>query len=150
MLKMQKTTIEIDLKNMIKKHEGFRPFLYKDTLGYLIGGYGHAFLENSPLSQQVSDMLFEEDFKRAENDCNTLCAKYNLLLNSARRAIITDMLFNMGISKFLKFKKFIAALQNNDYKTASIEMLDSLWAGQVKGRAKELSEIMSDGEKNGS
>ena len=65
----------IDLKNMIKKHEGFRPFIYKDTQGFLTGGYGHAFLENSPLSQQVSDMLFEEDFKR------------------------------MGISKFLKFKK---------------------------------------------
>jgi len=140
----------IDLKNMIKKHEGFRDHVYKDTQGFLTGGYGHAFLENSPLSQQVSDMLFEEDFKRAENDCNTLCAKYNLLLNSTRRAIITNMLFNMGISKFLKFKKFIAALQNNDYKTASIEMLDSLWAGQVKGRAKELSGIMSDGEKNGS
>ena len=135
----------IDLKNMIKKHEGFRPFIYKDTQGFLTGGYGHAFLEGNFISRQIVDILFEQDFSRAEQNYNIFCARYKLFLNPARRAALIDMLFNLGLSKLSKFKKFIAALQNNDYKTASSEMLDSLWAGQVKGRAKELSRIMSKG-----
>ena len=36
----------------------------------------------------------------------------------------------------------LAALEVQDYQTASKEMLDSRWARQVPNRARELSEIM--------
>ena len=36
----------------------------------------------------------------------------------------------------------LAALDVQDYKTASTEMLDSKWATQVPNRARRLSEIM--------
>jgi lysozyme len=55
------------------------------------------------------------------------------------------MMFNMGAPAFSKFKNFWAALKSNDYATASVEMMDSKWAEQVKGRAVTLSEMMSDG-----
>jgi hypothetical protein len=35
-----------------------------------------------------------------------------------------------------------AALEVQDYQTASKEMLDSKWANQVPNRARRLSEIM--------
>ena len=40
----------------------------------------------------------------------------------------------------------LAALEAGDYKTAAKEMLDSVWARQVKSRAKKLAQIMETGE----
>lgn len=49
--------------------------------------------------------------------------------------IMLDMSFNLGLTRLRKFKKFLTALEAHDWKTASVEMLDSLWARQVKRRA---------------
>jgi lysozyme len=38
-----------------------------------------------------------------------------------------------------------AALDAGDYHEAASQMLDSRWAEQVKGRAKELAEMMETG-----
>jgi len=38
------------------------------------------------------------------------------------------------------------ALKAQNYATAAAEMLDSRWAKQVKGRAKELAEQMRTGK----
>ena len=48
------------------------------------------------------------------------------------------MCFNLGITRLLKFKKFLGALESKDYKTASEEMMDSRWATQVGPRAVRL------------
>ena len=136
---------DLEVREMIQKHEGFRSYVYKDTLGFLTGGYGHAFLEGSLISQQVANALFEEDFTQAKQDCVIFCERYNLFLDPARRGVIVNMLFNMGISKLSNFKKFIAALQAKDHKTASAEMRNSLWAKQTKNRAVELAKIMEEG-----
>ena len=40
----------------------------------------------------------------------------------------------------------IAAIRDDNYSLASIEMLDSKWARQVGGRAKELAAIMKSGK----
>ena len=54
------------------------------------------------------------------------------------------MCFNMGSPRVSKFQKMLAALEVQDYQTASTEMLDSRWASQVPNRARELSEIMKN------
>jgi lysozyme len=134
-----------ETKKMIKRHEGKRSVIYKDSLGFLTGGYGHAFLEGSPISYEVTYMLFEEDYARAVSDLDILCKKYNLSLDSVRQGVLINMLFNMGLTKVLKFRKMISALQIGDYKKAAIEMMDSTWAKQVGKRAVELSQLMGDG-----
>jgi lysozyme len=42
-----------------------------------------------------------------------------------------------------------AAIHKGDYGAAALEMLDSKWADQVKGRALRLSNIMKTGTLNG-
>ena len=54
------------------------------------------------------------------------------------------MIFQMVFAGVGKFKNMIKALQNNDTKTASMEMLDSRWAKQTPNRAKELSDTMAN------
>ena len=130
-----------EIKEMIQRHEGYRPYVYYDSLGFPTAGYGHAFLPKSPISHDVAVLLFKEDFCRAKRDYD----KLKLDLDPVRRGVVLDMLFNLGIGRFRGFQKMISALRRGDYETASREMLDSLWATQVKGRAKHLAEIMRIG-----
>ena len=53
------------------------------------------------------------------------------------------MVFQLGVGGVSKFKAMWKALEENDYTTASIEMLDSRWAKQTPTRAENLSDIMN-------
>lgn len=131
-----------EIENMIKFHEGFRGQLYLDSIGNLTGGWGHYFYEGSPLPEPAAEVLFNLDYAQARLDYE----KLHLNLDSVRRAVIVDMLFNMGIAKVLKFKNMLACIRARDYVGASEEMLDSRWAGQVKTRAVRLARMMKTGD----
>jgi len=131
-----------EIKEMIQKHEGYRPYVYYDSLGFPTAGYGHAFLPGSPISHDVAVALFEDDFCRAKKDY----AKLKLDLDPVRRGVVLDMLFNLGLPRFRGFSKMISALKRKDYITASNEGLNSLWATQVKSRANHLMKIIRTGE----
>ena len=60
--------------------------------------------------------------------------------------VLIDMVYNLGHGKFTKFVKMREALRHGDYELAAVEMLDSKWATQVKGRATELADMMRTGE----
>ena len=65
-------------------------------------------------------------------------------LSKVRQAVIIDMLFNMGRTRFnpSKWPKFFEAIGNHDWDNASKEMLDSSWSKQVRTRAERLSGMM--------
>lgn len=67
-------------------------------------------------------------------------------LSETRQDVILNVAFNVGVSGFMKFKKTIAYLERGEYAEAAMEMLDSGWAAQVKGRAKELAAQMKTGK----
>ena len=56
------------------------------------------------------------------------------------REVVMEMCYQMGVTGFSKFKKTIGFFEAKDFKGASVEMLDSKWAVQTPGRAKQLSE----------
>lgn len=128
--------------DMIRRHEGFRDHVYLDTEGVPTGGYGHAFLVGSYLPGDVSDLLLRNDVQTSIDDYDSL----GLDLNPVRKAVLIDMLFNLGRTRLLKFKRFFNALRYGDFERASFEMKDSKWARQVKGRAVELAEMMRTGK----
>lgn len=134
-----------EIKSMIQKHEGYRDRVYLDSLGVPTVGYGHALHVGSRIPFKVAALLFEQDYKGALSDYEILIKNYNLKLNPVRRAVLIDMLFNMGLLKVYGFKKFLAALEAQVYSKAAEEMLDSLWAQQVGKRAIKLSKMMEAG-----
>ena len=134
-----------DAADLIRKHEGYRNRLYMDSLGNLTGGIGHLFSVGSYLPCYVVERLFYVDFSKTISDYQTICQNYKLDLDTVRRAVLLNMVFNLGISKIMKFVKFFACLKKGDYEGAADEMLDSKWASQVKGRAVELAEMMRTG-----
>jgi lysozyme len=123
---------------LIKKHEGKRNKVYYDSEGIMTVGYGYN-LEKG-LSDQAVDFLFSESMNDVYADC--LSFHWYGHLSTVRRAVIENMLFNLGRQRFLGFKRTIQHIESGEYDKAADEMLDSKWARQVGYRANELSEMM--------
>jgi len=131
------------LKDMITEHEGKVLELYQDSEGIYTIGVGHN-LESKGISEAVCDLMLEEDINEAIDDAETF--RWFDDLTDPRRAVVVDMIFNLGLTRFSGFKKTIQFLENGLYQSAAKEMLDSRWANQVGRRAIRLSEIMRTGE----
>ena len=155
------------LLDMLIRDEGLELKVYKDTLGIDTIGAGRN-LRDRPLTVAqlqhlgLSDMqdlydngitlygaryILRIDVDIAERELITAhsCVEF---LNAPRQMVCVNMAFNLGVPRLKLFKNMWSAIHRKDYERASIEMLDSRWAKQVKGRATRLSDIMRTGELN--
>lgn len=128
------------LKALVKKHEGLRLKPYRDSVGKLTIGYGRN-LEDVGISEAEAEYLLDNDIARAVRDCRGF--PWFNDLSDARQNVVASMVFNMGVSKFSQFRRFILAIESEQWEAAANEMLSSKWAGQVGRRAVELSNIMA-------
>ena len=131
------------LVEQLKRHEGFRSKPYIDSVGKVTIGYGRN-LDDVGLSRKEAVDLLYNDISLARNAVLTNISVARRL-NSARLDALTNMAFNLGITRLLKFRKFLAALDLGDFVEAEVQMLDSLWAKQVGSRAIELGRQMRTG-----
>tara|TARA_R100001480_G_scaffold151689_1_gene153191 strand:+ start:156 stop:590 length:435 start_codon:yes stop_codon:yes gene_type:complete len=135
-----------DLMERIKKHEGFVPKIYKDSLGYATIGYGHLVLpeeqweEGKEYSKEQLEHVFKTDFNNAVGQATGLMDGMDL--DDKVREVIIEMVFQLGIGGVGKFKKMWEALRKKDYGEASFQMMDSRWAKQTPNRAESLSKVM--------
>jgi len=136
----------MDLRALLELHEGRVPHVYQDSLGYFTVGVGHMCdkLKGGRLPDKIIDDLLDWDI------FETTQALYKALpwvvgLDPVRRAVLTDMAFNLGITGLLGFKNTLAFVAAGDYAQAATNMLKSKWAGQVKSRAVRLAEMMRSG-----
>ena len=127
------------LIDRIKLSEGYKSTVYKCTEGYDTIGYGFA-IKDLILSEEISTQILIEKLDAINDRLST----FSFYLNSPDeiRDVLVEMVYQMGLRGVLQFKKMIANLEKKDYKNASVEMLDSLWAKQTPNRAKELSNII--------
>ena len=124
------------LIDQIKPHECVELMPYRDTEGLMTIGVGRN-IEHNGIRMVEADFMLMNDIK----DCMEEAKTYHWYegLSATRKAVIINMLFNLGKPRFDKFVKFQAALAEGLYDKASTEMLDSRWAKQVGKRAVELS-----------
>jgi len=132
----------MNLKKLLIKHESLKLTPYLDTEGILTVGVGRN-LER-PISNELAMFMLDEDIESAKKDASNF--KWFNEINEVRQTVILDMLFNLGLSRFMGFKKTIEAISAGEYLKASQEMLDSKWARQVGHRAIELAMMMESGE----
>jgi len=142
-----------ELKERIKKHEGFKlePYQlsYKTKDGkkvkedFWTGGYGHKLLpgEEAPTTKEGWDALFEKDFEQALNQANHFIDKDKI--KDEAFTIVIEMAYQMG-SSLQNFKKMQKALEENNYVEASDQMMDSRWANQTPSRASWMALLMRD------
>jgi lysozyme len=127
----------------VKKHEGLSLLPKEDIDGSIWIGYGHN-LDDLGIPKDIADQLLELDLTRvyAELDKRMPWWRHQ---SEVRKVVLVDMCYNLGINRFLGFKKMLAAVKEGNYDTAADEMLNSKWATQVKGRAVELAQLMREG-----
>lgn len=146
---MSEQGIHLNLLNQLRRHEGLRLDPYKCSEGYLTIGFGRN-LDTNGISEAEAEFMLMNDLVACESELKDE-GWYNQL-DETRRAVVLNMAFNLGKPTLLKFKKFIGALSDDDYETASKEMVtgsnggESKWASQVGKRAYELADQMRTGQ----
>ncbi len=136
--------INPELLLQIEKHEGRRKTPYTDSEDNLTIGIGH--LVFKPLHNDVIEFIFMYDVQEAvERIRKKQPWIFTHKMSQTRRNAFVEMVFNLGITRFGKFRKMIKAAKVKDWQAAHDEALDSLWAKQVKGRAKTLAKQILNG-----
>jgi len=133
------------LEEEIKRDEGYRGEVYLDPLGFPTCGWGHHLYVGSKINETIAKEFLRMDIASAVNDFSRLPTRWRKKLDEARRRVIINMIFNMGLQKVLQFKKMWHAIEEENFEVAAAEMLDSRWSRQVKGRATRLAAQMKEG-----
>ena len=141
---------------LLKFHEGERLTAYQDTRGFWTIGVGHLLKDpRNPMwrgytiTKEASNQLFQLDWVKHVG----LVAKYAtwaLHFDEVRAYVIIDMTFNLGVEPFdgdgyKDWPIFVRQLRANDWAAAAANMRSTLWARQVKGRAKRLARMIETG-----
>lgn len=124
----------------LRYEEGYRRHPYRDTKDILTVGYGRN-LQDNGISEKEAEYLLKNDINRAYEILNHAFGFFAHLTND-RQICLVDMCVNMGFARLATFKKMIAALYDNDYKTARKELLDSKYARDLQQRAERNAFLM--------
>lgn len=130
-------------KALIKLGEGLLLSPYMCPSGYMTIGYGRNLDENG-VSKREAEFMLENDIQRSRSELEKFA--WFKEIDEVRQWVLICMNFNLGLPRFLTFKRMIKALDVHNYELASVEMMQSRWALQVKSRATRLSRMMLTGD----
>tara|TARA_R110002167_G_scaffold98602_1_gene259217 strand:- start:292 stop:657 length:366 start_codon:yes stop_codon:yes gene_type:complete len=97
------------------------------------------------LTKDEISFLLKNDIERVEDELSRRLP-WILELSDVRIDALIDICFNLGLPRFLKFAKALAALEQREYDLAADEFMDSRWAKQVGNRAVTVSNMIRTGE----
>jgi len=130
----------MNIKEFLIKHEGLKLKPYTCPAGKLTIGVGRN-IEDNGISEDEAMILLENDIKRCEAELVDIFTEFYTYPENVRIALI-DMIFNLGKTRFLKFKKMIQAIKDKDFLKASKEARNSRWCKQVGTRCDDVVEMM--------
>jgi lysozyme len=114
----------------IKLAEGLSLSAYLDTVGVWTIGYGHTpCKEGDTCTEAQAEAFLQEDLSLASKVAASLPEAR--LIDPTRLAALTELVFNLGPSKWKLFAKTRAAIADRDWQAAHDGLLDSKWAKQV-------------------
>ena len=135
------------LQDEIADDEGVMYETYRCSLGHLTGGIGHLITEwdedmySGPVGTKIPheqvDKWCNMDITRTIEDCKIIFTTFDSLPQDAQ-LVIANMCFQLGRPRLSKFKKFIAAVNDENWMLAGEEMQDSRWYKQTTNRADRL------------
>jgi lysozyme len=143
----------------LRRDEGVRYSVYKDTKGIDTVGVGHNLQAkpmpagwSCPLNDVQVNSLLDDDLEDVFHDLDRNLPWWTDL-SDVRLRVLTNMCFNMGIGRLLGFKKALIAMRQGKFSIAADEMLDSKWAREdvgigtpgKPGRALRLANMMRTG-----
>lgn len=136
-----------ELIRQLRGDEGVVKHAYRDHLGYLTIGVGRLIDERKGggLRDHEIDYLLRSDIDERIDEL-TRRVPWWQNLDDARKGVLLNMSFQLGVDGLLGFKNTLEMVRKGHYDLAAVGMLNSLWARQTPERAKRLSEQMRTGE----
>lgn len=131
------------LREQLIRDEGIRLKPYKDTVGKWTIGAGRN-LSDKGISLSEVEVLLDNDIRDTMIQVGERLP-WVIDLDEARRGVIYNMAFNLGVGGLLGFRKTLEHVQLGEWALAAIEMLNSQWAQQVGPRAHRLARQMETG-----
>ena len=123
-----------DTVQTLKVDEGYRKYMYKDTLGFTTIGYGTNL--DDGLDREESEAVMRV---RVLRSAKRLRSAGLGTIHPSAFSVCLQMCYQLGDAGFFKFRNTIKYLRSHEYRKASYEMLDSVWADQTPERAGRLS-----------
>lgn len=153
-----------NLFNFISENEGRRLQTYTDTLGHPTVGVGFNLdrvgarktIEALGLdfeavrSGKVSltndhvDQLLAADVTQSQTQLRKMFPDI-LSFSTERQMALTDMMFNLGATRFRGFQNMIKAIKAEDWNKAADEAQDSTWFNQVGRRGPIIVNMLRNG-----
>ena len=130
--------VSLELLSSIRKHEGFRSKVYKDTLDFDTIGYGFA-VKDLVLDEDIANIILQRKLEALIRNIEFKFSWYADLPNAVKDVVI-EMCYQLGVTGFSKFRKTIKHLENEEWELGASEMLISRWNEQTPLRAKALSD----------
>lgn len=136
-----------ELARQLRGDEGVKAHAYQDHLGFWTIGVGRLVDKRKPGSglrpSEIDFMLQNDIDDRIEALTRRLPWFQNL--DDARRGVLLNMSFQMGVDGLMGFKNTLAMVESGDYMGAARNMMQSLWARQTPERAARMAEQMRTG-----
>lgn len=137
----------MNITDQLKRDEGVCEHAYYDSLGYITVGCGRlldARKTGAGLRPAEIDLLLNNDIED-RIFALTQSLPWFKTLDDARRGVIVNMAYQLGLQGLMGFQHMLAAVARGDWPAASAAMLDSEWARQTPARAQRLALQMTEG-----
>lgn len=127
----------------VKLGEGLRLRSYPDPLTGAAPwtiGYGHTGADIGPrmsCTEAHAENWLQDDLCNAMAGLDLQESWWRSLPLDGQR-VMAELTFNMGLAHLKGFHRFLVDMQAGKYSEAGAELLNSLWATQVKSRAERL------------
>lgn len=135
------------LLQQLKRDEGMVLHAYQDSLGFWTIGIGRLIdrQKGGRITEEEALYLLNNDVDRIEKEVSN-ALPWVKDLDEARRGVIHNMVFQLGLNGVLGFKNTLAEIQAGNYAKAAERMLQSKWARQTPNRAIRLAKQMETGQ----
>lgn len=133
-------------RDLISEEEGREAQPYYDHLGFVTWGIGHLAdpRKSCPVPEHIVDAMFDHDYAEKMLQASTFPGFKDL--NEVQQAVIVSMVFQLGFDGVKKFKKFLGAVKQHDFRGAAMEGMDSKWAKEdTPRRAQRQMKMLATG-----
>mmetsp|Transcript_58894 Transcript_58894/g.81727 ORF Transcript_58894/g.81727 Transcript_58894/m.81727 type:complete len:172 (+) Transcript_58894:27-542(+) len=146
--------------SLIEQAEGYRPCMYKDSMGIkticygfnlqkgdaqqeveAVGGNYQDLLNGGCLSQSQCTQLLQDDVNTAASEENSIFGSQCQCITN----VLTDMTYNLGEGGMRSFTTFNSYIEQHNWSAAASDIRGTLWCRQVGSRCTRDAGIIAAG-----
>lgn len=135
------------ITTQLRRDEGEVLHAYKDSLGYLTIGVGRLIdkAKGGGISKEESAYLLKNDIDKKLKELELNLPWVNQL-DEARKGVLLNMTFQLGIGGVLLFKNTLTLIKAGEWEKAAMNMRMSKWHEQTPERCERLCKQIITGE----